>query len=473
MKTASLFLIPAVAMSAAAKSTDSPPASGEPASVVRFVNSDRLAGTLDSLTPEWLLWKSPALEKTTPFFLNKVMELTLPNPPIPEIKADHEAIVTLSNGDTIRGQLASVTDEKVSLDTWFAGRMDFNRLMVTGVTVEPLSMLFYRGPVGLDGWVQQGKTTAWSYDRGAFRSKSAGSIGRADLLPEECSISFDAAWRGDSFNFKAVFFAEEPGAEGMNSGYEVSFQRGSIYLRNLKTQQFLGNAQGRELLENDRIHVEIRASTKSGKICLFINERLAEVWVDPDREKGQFGKALQFVATNTLPVRISGIKVAPWDGVVDQAPEPNANVARVRGFADMEAPKPEKEEPKNEKEAPKADRMQLANGDSVAGEAASIRDGVIHLKTSLGEIKLPVSRIRNVALKPVEQEVAIRRNGDVRASFPDGSSIVFRLDQVDGDKITGSSQNFGTAVFQISAFDRIQFNIHDPNLKDVQKDDDW
>ncbi len=468
MKTASLLLIPAVAISAAAKTPESPSAPVATASIVRFANSDRLAGTLDSLTPEWLLWKSPALEKTTPFFLNKVVELTLSNPPIPEIKADHEAIVSLSNGDAIRGQLASVTDEKVSLDTWFAGRMDFNRLMVTGVTVEPMSLLLYRGPVGLDGWVQQEKNPAWSYDRAAFRSKSAGSIGRADVLPEECSISFDAAWRGDSFNFKTVFFAEDPAAAGVDSGYEISFQRGSIYLRNIKTQQFLGSAQGRELLENDRIHVEIRASMKSGKICLFINERLAEVWVDPDREKGRFGKALQFVATNTLPIRISGIKVAPWDGVVDQSPEPNGNNFNVRG-----GPPPLEPAPKPGKEEPKADRMQLANGDSVAGEAASIRDGVIHLKTSLGEIKLPVSRIRNVALKPVDQEVAIRRNGDVRASFPDGSSIVFRLDQVEGDKITGSSQNFGTAVFQISAFDRIRFNIHDPDLKDAQADDEW
>lgn len=467
MKIHSLLLIPALAVAANAKNPDPPANEQSPTSVVRFSNDDRLVGVFESLTPERLLWKSPALEKTTPFFLNKVLELTLPNPPIPEIKADHEALVTLSNGDTIRGQLASVTDEQVSLDTWFAGRMHFNRLMVTGVKIDPLSPLIYRGPSGMDGWIQPENISVWNYGRGAFRSDGAGSIGRADLLPEECSISFDAAWRGDSFNFKVIFFSEDPASDQMNSGYELSFQRASIYLRNNKTQSFLGSAQARELLENDRIHIEIRTSAKSGKVCLYLNDRLAEVWNDPDHKKGKYGKALQFAAANTLPIRISGIKVAHWDGVQDESLEPGDNMMGGRGGT-AETPKP-----KDDKDAAKKGRMQLANGDSIVGEASSIRDGVIQLKTPLGEIKLPVSRIRTLALKSVEQERAILRNGDVRASFPDGSSIVFRLDQVENGTVIGSSQNFGSAVFQISAFDRLEFNLYDPKFEEVRRADDW
>ena len=48
--------------------------------------------------------------------------------------------------------------------------------------------------------------------------------------------------------------------------------------------------------------------------------------------------------------------------------------------------------------------MELANGDSLEGEVTSIQDGVITMKTPLGEVKLPVARLRTVALKKVDLE---------------------------------------------------------------------
>ena len=71
--------------------------------------------------------------------------------------------------------------------------------------------------------------------------------------------------------------------------------------------------------------------------------------------------------------------------------------------------------------------MELRNGDNIAGEVVSIVDGMITVKTSFREAKLPVETLRDVALKPVERERCKRLNGDVRAWLPDGSSIVFRL----------------------------------------------
>jgi hypothetical protein len=78
-----------------------------------------------------------------------------------------------------------------------------------------------------------------------------------------------------------------------------------------------------------------------------------------------------------------------------------------------------------------------------------------------------------VALKEVPLERAIRRNGDVRTTFPDGSSMVFRLDGVEDGEITGSSQNFGSATFDMSAFSRIEFNIYDVDLEGKRGAEDW
>lgn len=441
------------------------PAAGQD-SVVRFSNGDLLNGTMDSLGPQQLIWKSPFLEKPTPFFLRGVLDLTLPSQ-TPETRADHEATVTLTNGDIIRGQLATVTETAVSLDTWYAGRLSFNRLMVADVRIDERSDFSFRGPTGMEGW-QTSEDKVWSYNRLSFVSKGTGSIAREDLLPDECVVSFDAAWKGDSFGLKLVLFSDEVKKESPNTGYEMSFQRGSVYLRNCRTQSFLGSAHSAALAEQDRVSIEVRASRKSGKVCLYINRRVVEVWTDPEVARGKFGDALHFISQNPLPLRISRVGVAAWDGVVQDSPEPRVGMIRQFGF--QGGGEPAKPAPKD---APKEGRMLLANGDSIEGEVSSIENGVMAVKTPLGDIRLPVARLRTVAMKKVDLERSIRRNGDIRAWFPDGGSIVFRLDSVGEGTLTGTSQNFGSATFKLSAFDRIEFNIYDPDLEDKRAADEW
>jgi hypothetical protein len=443
-------------------------AAAAPNSSVRFANNDVLTGSPESIAPDLLRWKSPLLEESASFHLEKVLELSLPARQ-PDKPADHEAIVTLTNGDTIRGQLASVDDQTVALDTWFAGRMNFRRVMVTGVKIEEKTDFLYRGPTGIEGWVQSKDSPAWTYDRAAFRSSAAGGIAREDLLAEECLISFDVAWKADSIRMRVILFSDDPATDNPSAGYELSFQRGSVHLRNAKTQSFLGSAQSQALMENDRVRVEIRASTKSNRIALTINDRIVEVWNDPDARKAQLGKALHFIAGSPLPHRISNIRVAPWDGVIDQMPEPQLGFGMrfgMPGLRDIPAPPPVTEKPDKE-------RMELANGDSLTGEVTSIRDGTIAIKTPLGDVSLPVSRLRTLALKPVEAERCIRRNGDVRAWFPDGSSIVFRLDECGDGTLTGSSQNFGSATFSLDAFNRIEFNIYSRQYEELRSGGQW
>jgi hypothetical protein len=443
-------------------------AAAAPESTVRFANNDVLTGTPKSLAPDLLVWKSPLLEEPASFHLGKVLELSLPASQ-PDKPADHEAVVTLTNGDSIRGQLASVDDETVALDTWFAGRLNFKRVMVTDVKIEEKTDFLYRGPTGIAGWIQSKESPAWTYDRAAFRSSATGGIAREDLLSDECVISFDVAWKADSIRMRVILFSDDAATDNPSAGYELSFQRGSVHLRNAKTQSFLGSAQSQALMENDRVRVEIRASAKSNRIALTINDRIVEVWNDPDARKVQLGKALHFIAGSPLPHRISNIRVAPWDGVIDQMPEPQPGFGMRFGMPGM------REKPTPPPVTEKADktRMELANGDSLTGEVTSIKDGTIAIKTPLGDVSLPVSRLRTLALKPVEAERTIRREGDVRAWFPDGSSIVFRLDECGDGTLTGSSQNFGSATFNLAAFNRIEFNIYSREYEKLRSEGQW
>ncbi|MEX1048863.1 MAG: hypothetical protein WED15_05010 [Akkermansiaceae bacterium] len=443
-------------------------AADETPSTVRFANNDTLTGSVESLTTERLVWRSPILEKPTAFFLKTVLDLTL-TPEQPEITAAHEATVTLTNGDLIRGQLASVADGVVELDTWFAGRIRFNRLMIADIKIAERQDFLYRGPTGLDGWTQSGEKPNWNYQNGGFRSNSSGSIARDVALPDECSIAFDAAWRGN-FSLRMAVFSDDLENERPGSGYDITFQSRSIYLRSSKTQKFLGHTPNAVALqENEKARIEIRASLKSGKICVFIDGRLIEVWTDPEVATAEVGRGIHFITQNASPVQISRIEVGHWDGEVDQLPDPQmAGGFRQFGMQEMD----EESEPEPEKQ-PEIGRMELRNGDSINGEVLAIEEGMITVKTSFRDVKLPVESLRSVALKPVDLERCKRENGDVRGWFPDGSSIVFRLDQVNDGTLTGYSQNFGTARFKTAAFNRIEFNIYDPALEKIRNADSW
>jgi hypothetical protein len=431
-----------------------------PLSVVRFVNQDFLPGHPVAMTPEAMVWSSPHLAQPASFLLNKILDVSLPPGKNDEI-SDHEATITLTNGDVVRGRLAGVSDEIISLDTWFAGRIDFRRSVVANVEISQKTNYLFHGPTGMDNWRQTTTPPAWTYRNSSFIASAEGGIAHDKLLPDDFSLSFDTAWRGDSIRLKVVVFADDIAADAPSEGYELSFMRGGVHVRNLKTQAFIGSAQSREIMENEKVRIEIRGSAKSQCIALFINDRIIEVWNNLDVP---LGRGVQYISSSKLPMRISDIRVSEWDGELEQMPQPepgfNNGLRRTRG---------------NQEKTADAitGRMKLANGDTLLGEVSSIKDGLISIKTPLGNVELPLARLRSLILKPAEVERVKRYSGDVRAWFPDGGSIVFRLEGSTPETLIGFSQNFGTATFQTAAFSRIDFNIYSPVHTELRDADDF
>jgi hypothetical protein len=184
-------------------------------------------------------------------------------------------------------------------------------------------------------------------------------------------------------------------------------------------------------------------------------------WTDPDVIRSENGRILHFNNPNSATLQISHIEVAAWDTEAAPLVDPQAGM-NLPGEQEEEVPQP----PPLEK--PKPGRMELRNGDSVEGEVTAISGDFVTMKTPFREIKLPVGAFRWIALKPVDLERCKREGADVKAWFPDGSSVVFRFDGVNDKTLTGYSQNFGTAPFRISAFSRIEFNIYEPKFEMIR-----
>lgn len=459
------------------------PAAGGETGTIRFANNDQLSGELLALDTERLNWSSPILREPQEFWISGIAELRLPGRE-PDLEVDHEATLTLRNGDRIRGQLAAVDMETIELDTWYAGRLSFRRVMVESLMIGERPTFFYRGPEALDEWTQPSRPPSWTFQGSALRASSTGVIGREiETEGDNIRFGFDVEWRGN-LRVNCVLFADTVERENVGAGYELSIQQRFMNLRRRDTGMTIGSAANvMEIQELERIRLEISVQRSTGTFLVHIDERLVAFWRDPDVGTGMDGNGLVFNNNVGLPVALSNIEVSTWDGQMDDLPDPDLAMGnlmgnvRIQGNIDgfalqqlrggVEIPDPAQEEESRE------GRMLLRNGDSLAGEASRIEDGTIHIDTPLGQISLPVARLRSINLPAADLERPKLMNGDVRCWFPDGTSVVFRLDSTEDGKLTGYSQTFGTASFDFSAFSRIEFNIHDPDRLDPMSVFDW
>lgn len=437
---------------------------------ILFSTRDQLTGDLTGLTTDEAVWASPVFDKPVPFFLKRIQELNLSSLP-PESGETHEAVVTLTNDDTLAGQLISVTDEAIELKTWYAGVLKFNRLMVRSVRIEDRPKVIYRGPESLEEWTltkgRSGKA-GWIYDLGAFQSVAPGGIAKDIGLPSVCRVAFNLEWRS-AIQLRMLFGSTQPEQINPTNVYELTMDRNYVSLRRRSEHSMANlNQQGNNLspfINGTSIRVEFYCDRKAGNFFLFIDGKVVARWNDPDLKDVPAGEVLHFVSQSGNLVRVSRLEVTEWDGYTDDTFKVEEGIQQRFGGVDAPTPPPVVTLADNE--------MQLRNGDVLTGEVLAIADGVVQVKTRFGEVKLPVSRLRTVALRPVDQEVPKIRNGDIRAWFPDGSRVVFRLDSASTDELTGYSQTFGTATFKMSAFNRIEFNLYDPEFQKLRGEKDW
>lgn len=438
---------------------------------IHLTDGSRIRGSLDGIGTDRVTFDAEFLARPVPLRLDKVLELSLPVFP-DQGKGDHVATVTLSNGDVLRGELTGIDDTGISLDTWFAGRLTFRRTMVDTLEIEDRPEIIYSGPTGLDGWTQSGDDS-WTFENGALRSHGIGEIGRALDLPARARFAFDLEWRANP-RFRFDFYDEEDGAEEPGNSYELTGQGRYVQLnkRTPRGNQSLGSINIPEFMNKEKVRLEILVDRKSGLIRLLVNDRIAADWNDPDPAVGKPGGGIHFSSPDSTPLRLSRIMVTAWDGIIEGS-APDRNDAMMD---EEDVLQPEADDPAV------PGRIRLRNGDQVEGEVLGIADGKVNLKTPFGEVGLPVARLRTFTLHTEEErekwelglyEIPKIYNGDVRAWFPDGGYVTFKLESVADGKLTGTAQPFGRASFDQKAFSRIEFNLYESEFDELRGADSW
>jgi hypothetical protein len=391
-----------------------------------FLNKDQLHGYLLAIDADGSLhWQSPEARDPIVFKNGEVSQIKLDSHQ--HAATISEARIVLTNGDILPGNIVSLDDKTLALDT-----------------LSDAANIQYAGPTSLDGWIagRMGNSGSWSYKDGTLIGASYGTIGRDVKLPDMSSLSFDLSMQGNQ-QIGIGIYADHPDNTGncymlqLSSGF-AELQR---YSRNTGST-VIGNAQMQNAIRHDRTHVELRSSKDKKSIWLLLDGKMMKQWTDPADFSGGGGSII-FAAQPGSIVRISAIKVSSWNGKFDESASPTGKTG--------------------------SDSVQLANDDKVTGHLESIQDGKAKFSSDYAELTIPLERIEYLDLANTGSGQAKSASTNVKAWLPDGGNITMQLTQWAAKTCTGSSPNFGTATFSPDAFTRIEFNLQAPerNAADV------
>lgn len=435
-----LALFSALSLSAAAAS--SPQA-------LLFRNGDLLTGQLESITTATgLRWRHTDAAATIEFQPAALAEIHLGAQSAPPANSPNFCFVRLTNGDELAGNIKSLDEQQVVLETWFAGTLTLPRARVASVRpAGPTPRAVFAGPDGMEGWTM-GKALGglasgeWHFVNGAFVATQPASIARDVKLPPSSSLEFDIAWQGQFALAIALYTdslqpvrlaqtADEPPFGGFYSLQLNSYSTQLLLVKHKEAVRQLGMAVIPQLQQTNRARIGIKTSREQKTITVFINGVVAKQWVDTEGFGGE-GTGIRLVHQGQGPMRLANIRISEWDGRLEE------NVAALVPNV-------------------KTDVGRLVNRDSVSGRLVELKDGKLRFAVTDNFIEIPMDRIGQVDFATDRAQTAPVQAGDIRVFFAGRGSLTFALESWTEKGVRASSANFGKAEFAPRAFSRIVF----------------
>lgn len=411
--------------------------------LLRFSNNDTLHGSfLGFDKASGIRWQSLESKEPIVFQTANLAEIRLDSHRLPASAQPPAHAVTLTNDDELPGNLVSLDDKVLLLDTWYAGKLSIPRAMVKGITplkVSPNTL--YQGPTGLEGWTigQNGnENRKWTYRDGALIATSYGTIGRDVKLPNLASVEFDLISRGNS-QMNVCLYTDQ--LDNISNCYMFQINNNYIYLQrysrngsnNLGEQpvQLRG-----EMMRREKVHFGMRVNKETKTLWLFVNGTMVKQWTDPGEFAGK-GTGMIFSAQQDMYVKISNIKATTWDGRLE-----DSHAAGAKGREDI---------------------IKLENQDKVSGKLKSIENGKALFASSYADLTIPLDRVEEINMSSEGADQPKRNANDVRAFFQNRGCVTMLLESWDGKEAVASSLNFGKTAFSPDAFQRLQFNVAQPS----------
>ncbi len=415
-----------------------------------FTNNDKLHGYLLSYDKSsGIHWKSVAAKDPMVFQTGMLSSIKLDSHKPPASAKPPTFMLALTNGDELPGDVVSLDDKQLLLNTWYAGQLTIPRAMIVNITpLRAPACVLYEGPTSMEGWVlgnRGGGSKSWAYRDGTLIGSNYGTIGRDVKLPGTASIDFDLVWRGNS-QFGIFLYSDR--VDSISNCYMFQINSNNVYLQRYSRDGGSNNlgdsAQLRNVMRREKMHVGIRVNKETKSLWLLVDGTVVKQWTDPGEFVGT-GKTLIFQSQPGSYARISNIKVATWDGKMDDATSTSAKS--------------------------KEDSIKLQNQDRVSGKLKSIEGGKATFASSYADLSIPIDRVEQINMSNVGTDKPKPSPTAMRAFFADRGSVTMELNAWDEKKVAATSPNFGSATFSPDAFQRLQFNLDKVATPDDETDE--
>jgi len=425
-----------------------------------FTNNDKLRGSTHTGSSTELNWESPLLAHPAELKLNELMywQQSGPATPIPD---DHTARLEMNKGGVLYGKLKSINENHdVALETDYAGPLTVKRSMVRTLTLTKIHETLYQGPNTMAEW-QTSNEKAWSIGPKGLKSSSAGTLTRSLPFPKNrFQINTKLTW-DNALNFEIIFLSSDINSHYPENCYRVHFNRSRIELsknwvdKNGKSHDF--NFQpsviSTTIRNSEKAEITLFVNREDGQIRIAVNGENIGGWHDAIPRQGQMGDGIHLISSD-FPLGIQTLSLTSWDGLLEDPIQLNAERPSI-----------------SQKQIEDGYQLiNLRNNDSLIAKVQAVEDGKVNAITPHGELSVPVSRMKNIALRPdFIYDEAILRNGDVLGHYPNGDTLTFQLLEFQGTKAKITSQNFGETEIDLSIFPHIDFNLYTEHIRQLRR----
>ena len=202
---------------------------------LRLLNGDVFRGDFKGFNENGeLVWSHPAIEPELRVNPSQLAKLTLT--PAESEKRDHNGLVRLINGDKLVGDVRSLDEDKLVLDTWYGNKITLKRSSVqTLIPGQIRTESLYTGPSSED--VKQWKHTnsgtyKWTFRNDGFQSNgSSANVGRLfPKIPESAKIEFDYQWSSGSPSIYVSVLTDNLASYTSGNCYSIRISSTSMYI---------------------------------------------------------------------------------------------------------------------------------------------------------------------------------------------------------------------------------------------------
>ncbi|KAF0170172.1 MAG: hypothetical protein FD161_4752 [Limisphaerales bacterium] len=286
---------------------------------------------------------------------------------------------------------------------------------------------------------------AWQFRDGAYYSAGVGTLGRECQLPTKTRIEFDLAWKGQPY-FRFSFFTRSTEHYDYSDGWQFyTSSSGYIYSMRRSGMGATSSSGARvpQMLAKNTVRFTFLVNTEAETVVLLADGEKVHEW----KGLGSPGPGTGIVFYNynsNSRVRLSDIRVAPWDGRERDAVEP------------LGAPGTD---PDKLVEVPPADSavVEFANRDRATGTLHGIRDGRLSFNPAGTKLEIPLARAALIAF-PVGDAPALPKVEGVQVTLHRNERLTLALEKWEAAEIIAVSPVFGRLKLKPEAVRALRFN---------------